>query len=66
MTASHPSYRSRGLATWLKQHTLRELAAAGVHDAWAANDSSNAPMLAVNRALGYQPTENSCVVERRL
>lgn len=54
MTATHPSYRQRGLAGWLKRVTLTELAAAGISDAWTANDEANAPMLAVNAALGYR------------
>ncbi|HVH93585.1 MAG TPA: GNAT family N-acetyltransferase [Nocardioidaceae bacterium] len=66
MTATHPSYRGRGLATWVKRRSLNALAEASVHEAWAANDATNAPMIAVNDSLGYQPAAKSISVRRRL
>ncbi len=66
MTATHPSYRGRGLATWLKRHTLAGLAGQGITAAWTANDHANAPMLAVNHALGYRPVESTHTVRRSL
>lgn len=66
MTATHPAYRGRGLAGWVKRRSLNALAAAGVGEAWAANDATNAPMIAVNDALGYRPVGRSIRVQRRL
>jgi GNAT superfamily N-acetyltransferase len=66
MTATHPSHRGRGLATWVKRRSLNSLAGAGVHEAWTANDATNAPMIAVNDSLGYQPAAKSISVRRRL
>lgn len=66
MTATHPSYRGRGLATWVKRRMLDELAGAGVREAWTANDSTNAPMLAVNEAVGYRTAVTSVRLARRL
>ncbi len=66
MTATHPDYRGRGLARWVKQRALNEVAAAGVTEALTANDATNVPMLAVNEALGYRPRARTIRVERRL
>ena len=66
MTATHPTYRGRGLATWAKRRSLAALAEAGVSEAWTAYDSTNAPMVAVNDALGYRPAAKSISVRRRL
>jgi GNAT superfamily N-acetyltransferase len=46
--------RGRGLARLLKAHSLQRAAKAGVTRAVTVNDETNAPMLAVNRALGYR------------
>ena len=48
-------YRGRGLARLLKSHALARLEARGVELAYTENDETNAPMLAVNTALGYRP-----------
>jgi GNAT superfamily N-acetyltransferase len=66
MTATHPSYRGRGLARWVKQRMLNAAAEAGVTEATTANDASNAAMLAVNDALGYRPVSRTIRVQRRL
>ena len=55
MTATRPAYRGRGLARWVKQRMLNAVAAAGVTSATTANDATNAPMIAVNDALGLHP-----------
>ena len=65
MTATHPSYRRRGLATWAKRATLNSLADAGVTRAMTANDVQNAPMLAVNDRLGYRPIATLYAVRRQ-
>ena len=48
-------YRSRGLALLLKSHSLRRAAELGATIALTDNDETNAPMLAVNKRLGYGP-----------
>jgi GNAT superfamily N-acetyltransferase len=55
ITGVLPTYRSRGLATALKLLTIRLARARGVRLLRTNNDAENAPMLAVNRKLGYQP-----------
>jgi GNAT superfamily N-acetyltransferase len=52
-TAVLPEHRGAGLATLLKRHSLARAAAAGVVCALTENDGTNAPMLAINRKLGY-------------
>jgi GNAT superfamily N-acetyltransferase len=49
------AYRGRGLALLLKSHSLRRAAELGATIALTDNDETNAPMLAVNRRLGYSP-----------
>jgi GNAT superfamily N-acetyltransferase len=49
------SHRGRGLALLLKSHSLRRAAELGATIALTDNDETNAPMLAVNRRLGYSP-----------
>ena len=66
MTATHPSYRGRGLAAWVKRRSLNALANAGIDQAWTGNDAANGPMLAVNASLGYVPAAKSIRVHRRL
>lgn len=53
-TGTHPDFRGRGLARlcklavidWAHHHRIREI--------WTGNDEENAPMLAINRRLGYR------------
>lgn len=66
MTATHPSYRGRGMAGWVKRRALNGLAKAGFAEAWTGNDATNAPMLTVNEALGYRPAATSIRLLRRL
>ena len=48
-------YRGRGLAQALKLQTILLAKREGVQYVRTNNDSNNAPMLAVNRKLGYKP-----------
>jgi len=48
-------YRGRGLAQALKLQTILLAKREGVRHIRTNNDSQNAPMLAINRKLGYQP-----------
>ena len=54
-TATLPAYRNRRLAERVKRASLRWAADSGIRAAWTTNDETNAPMLAVNRRLGYTP-----------
>jgi GNAT superfamily N-acetyltransferase len=55
MTAVRPAWRGRGIATVLKRATIAWAIANGVRTLETGNDESNAPMRAVNLALGYRP-----------
>lgn len=48
-------YRGRGLAQALKLHTILLAKREGMRQIRTNNDSNNAPMLAINRKLGYKP-----------
>ncbi|WP_322618755.1 GNAT family N-acetyltransferase [Deinococcus terrestris] len=54
LTATHPEARGRGLALPLKLHAIRRAREAGFSVLRTNNHSQNAPMLAVNRRLGFQ------------
>ena len=54
LTGVRRQYRGRGLARLLKTHSLHRVAQAGATSAITDNDETNAPMLAVNRSLGYR------------
>ncbi|MFJ3164033.1 GNAT family N-acetyltransferase [Streptomyces kanasensis] len=54
MTGTRRAHRGRGLAALAKTDSLRRARAAGFRSAYTSNDSTNAPMLAVNRRLGYR------------
>jgi GNAT superfamily N-acetyltransferase len=53
MTGTRRAYRGRGLARLAKVAALRRARDAGYAHAFTGNDATNAPMLAVNRHLGY-------------
>lgn len=55
-TAVHPDHRGRGLARAAKAHSLHLARDRGLREAYTSNDGGNAPMLAVNRWLGYEPS----------
>ncbi|MFD9815041.1 GNAT family N-acetyltransferase [Streptomyces sp. NPDC059080] len=65
MTGTRRAHRGRGLARLAKTASLRRARDAGCTEAFTGNDASNAPMLAVNHALGYRPygSEWRCVRE---
>jgi GNAT superfamily N-acetyltransferase len=54
-TGTLPAYRGRGLALACKLASMRWAAAAGIASVITTNDETNAPMLALNRKLGYRP-----------
>jgi mycothiol synthase len=55
MTAVRRAYRGRGIATALKRATIAWAIEHGLEALDTGNDEDNAPMRAVNHALGYQP-----------
>lgn len=55
ITGVEPTYRGRGIALALKLLVIRWARKYGAAYLRTNNDSENAPMLAVNRKLGYQP-----------
>ncbi len=55
MTGVRREYRGRGIALALKLLAIRFARSVGAQEITTSNDSLNAPMLAVNRKLGYQP-----------
>jgi len=65
LTATRREFRGRGLARLLKSHSLHRAAEAGATHAMTDNDETNAPMLAVNRALGYRSFARRVEWERR-
>jgi RimJ/RimL family protein N-acetyltransferase len=56
-TGTLTAYRGRGLAEMVKRAALRWAAENGITTVWTSNDETNAPMLAVNRRLGYEPNQ---------
>ncbi|KUN00954.1 acetyltransferase [Streptomyces yokosukanensis] len=54
MTGTAQAHRGRGLAKLTKIHSLHRARAAGVTEAFTGNDAENAPMLAINKWLGYE------------
>ena len=60
MTGVRREYRGRGIALALKLLAIRFARSIGAHEITTSNDSLNAPMLAVNRKLGYKPKNGQC------
>jgi GNAT superfamily N-acetyltransferase len=63
MTAVRPAWRGRGIATALKQATIRWAVEHGLEALETGNDEVNAPMRAVNAALGYRPLPDELGVQ---
>ncbi|MFI6156961.1 GNAT family N-acetyltransferase [Kitasatospora sp. NPDC051170] len=53
-TACRREFRGRGLSKLAKRESLRRAVEAGCRRAYTSNDVTNAPMLAINRWLGYE------------
>ncbi|HEX4526466.1 MAG TPA: GNAT family N-acetyltransferase [Gaiellaceae bacterium] len=54
-TGTRRAYRGRGLALAVKLASTHWCATNGITKMFTYNDATNAPMLAVNRRLGYEP-----------
>jgi GNAT superfamily N-acetyltransferase len=65
LTGTRRAYRGRGLARLLKTHSLHRAAQAGATIAFTDNDETNAAMLGINHALGYQHSSRRVEWERR-
>jgi GNAT superfamily N-acetyltransferase len=59
MTGVAEAYRGRGIAQALKVQAIRWAKAYGADYIRTNNNSENAPMLAINRKLGYEPQPGS-------
>jgi GNAT superfamily N-acetyltransferase len=66
MTGILRAHRGRGFAMLAKADSLGRARDAGYRIAYTANDETNAPMLAVNRALGYRPAATQWRYDRAL
>jgi GNAT superfamily N-acetyltransferase len=66
LTAVRADRRGRGLAFAVKVASLDRARAAGLRTILASNDLENAPMLAVNRKLGFEPSILIEEFEKRL
>jgi len=55
MTAVRRAYRGRGIARALKEATIAWAMSRGLEALQTGNDVTNAPMRAINAALGYRP-----------
>lgn len=54
MTGVVREWRGRGLARWLKLHTIRSALERGAAELRTFNDAANEPILALNRSLGFR------------
>jgi len=66
MTGVRRAYRGRGIATALKLLAIEFARKNGAKVITTDNDSENAPMLAVNRKLGYQPQPGRWILRKEL
>jgi GNAT superfamily N-acetyltransferase len=64
MTGVLRAHRGRGLAMALKRRVIALARACGIRELHTNNDSSNAPMLEVNRKLGYRRCSGVIQLER--
>jgi GNAT superfamily N-acetyltransferase len=60
--AADPAWRGRGVALWLKTTILATLPA-DLRYVTTENNAANAPMLAVNRRLGFRPYQHQVAWE---
>jgi RimJ/RimL family protein N-acetyltransferase len=65
-TGTMPGYRGRGLALAVKLGSIHWAAERGVTSMVTRNDDVNAPMLAINRRLGYRPSGRTFDYTRNL
>lgn len=66
MTGVVRRWRRRGLARWLKMHSIRHALESRAREMRTFNDEANADMLALNRTLGFVPVEIDLRLRREL
>lgn len=66
ITGVLPAYRGRKIAQALKLLTIHYAKAFGAATIRTNNDSENAPMLAINRKLGYKPRPGKYLLHKQL
>ena len=66
LTAVRRSHRGRGLAAYLKRRTLHWASAHDVREVYTWTQARNAPMITLNRKLGYTDGSVSITVSRPL
>lgn len=66
ITGVDPEYRGRSIATALKLLAIRYARGHGFGTLHTYNDAENAPMLAINRKLGYKPEPGTYLLQRDL
>jgi len=66
MLGTLTQFRGRGLGTAAKLATIQWAAANGITQMFTTNDETNAPMLAINRRLGYVPAGRRVEYERAI
>ncbi len=66
ITGVLPAYRGRKIAQALKLLTIRYARACNAATIRTSNDSENAPMLAINRKLGYRPKPGTYLLQKDL
>ena len=66
LTATHRDYRGRGIAQALKLRTLQYARARGYREIHTSNESTNAPMIHINDAIGFRREHPRIIFERRL
>src|SRR5947209_9755898 len=65
-TGVHPIYRGRGIATALKLRTLEYARREGFREIRTQHDTTNADMLHINAALGFETEPAWIIFEKRL
>ncbi|QVQ52098.1 GNAT family N-acetyltransferase [Spiractinospora alimapuensis] len=66
LTGVRRAFRGRGYAKYVKAVSLHAARDRGIREATTGNDSTNDPMLAVNRWLGYRPRITEVELRRDL
>ena len=66
LTATHRDYRGRGIAQALKLRTVQFARARGYREIHTSNESTNAPMIHINDAIGFRRDAPLIIFQRQL